>query len=219
MDERAREADRWARVLWDFHRLGLECPTMADLLLVTGSHDLRVADRGAELAKSCQFKVIVVSGGAGKITADSFHAPEAILFRDRMVELGVPDRKIRVEPLASNSGENIVKTRELLDREQVQVGTGVLVTKPYMERRLLATAQKQWPEANWTVTSPLLEYDTYPSDEVPWVRMVELMVGDLQRLEIYAVKGFQTPQWIPDPVWDAYHELIALGFDAQVIKE
>ena len=40
------EVDRLARVLWDYHHLGHEI-TAPDVILVQGSHDLRVAERGA----------------------------------------------------------------------------------------------------------------------------------------------------------------------------
>jgi hypothetical protein len=43
--------------------------------------------------------------------------------------------------------------------------------------------------------------------------VINLMVGDLQRIRIYPEKGFQIPQEIPDEVWAAYEKLVAWGFD------
>ena len=37
------------------------------------------------------------------------------------------------------------------------------------------------------------------------------MVGDLQRIRVYAERGFQIPQEIPDDVWLAYEELVRAG--------
>ena len=48
--------------------------------------------------------------------------------------------------------------------------------------------------------------------------MVNLMVGDLQRLDVYAEQGFQVPQEIPDEVWAAWQELVDAGFDQFVIR-
>ena len=42
------------------------------------------------------------------------------------------------------------------------------------------------------------------------------MVGDLQRIKLYAEKGFQVHQEIPDDVWQAFERLVALGFDKQL---
>lgn len=212
------QVEEFARVLWDYHHLGNPEPGKADLLLVAGSHDLRVADRGAELATSGGYTNIVVSGGAGKITASEFKESEADVFKDRMVALGVPAERILVERMATNSGENVQLTRALLQALGLPVRTGLLVTKPYMERRLLATAQKQWPEIEWHVTSPDISFHDYPSSEVPWTRMVELMVGDFQRIKLYADKGFQVAQPESQEAQSAYEALVDMGFDAQVTR-
>jgi hypothetical protein len=44
------------------------------------------------------------------------------------------------------------------------------------------------------------------------------MVGDLQRIKIYPEKGFQIAQEIPDDVWQAYEQLVAMGFDRHLAK-
>lgn len=211
--------EEFARILWDYHHLGRQVPTEADLLLVAGSHDLRVAERGAELAKSGVYTRIVVSGGAGKITASEFKEPEAVVFQRCMVSLGVPPECILIEPLATNSGQNIQNTKAILQASDPPVQTGLLVTKPYMERRLLATAQKQWEGVEWNVTSPNISFSDYPSTEVPWTRMVELMVGDFQRIKLYAQKGFQVAQPESQEAEMAYDALVSMGFDAQVTRE
>jgi hypothetical protein len=43
-------------------------------------------------------------------------------------------------------------------------------------------------------------------------------VGDLQRIKLYPEKGFQTYQEIPGQVWEAYLELVALGYDQHLIE-
>jgi hypothetical protein len=48
--------------------------------------------------------------------------------------------------------------------------------------------------------------------------VINIMVGDLQRIRIYAEKGFQVPQPIPAEVWNAYERLVSLGFDQQLVK-
>jgi hypothetical protein len=45
-----------------------------------------------------------------------------------------------------------------------------------------------------------------------------MMVGDLQRIKLYPEKGFQVYQEIPDDVWEAYEELVAMGFDKQLVS-
>ena len=47
---------------------------------------------------------------------------------------------------------------------------------------------------------------------------ISLMVGDLQRLRVYAEMGFQAPVEVPDEIWSAYDRLVAAGYDQYVIK-
>ena len=62
------------------------------------------------------------------------------------------------------------------------------------------------------VTSPQMAFEDYPNDEIPMERVINAMVGDLQRIRLYPAKGFQIPQEIPDTVWAAYEKLVAWGF-------
>jgi hypothetical protein len=66
------------------------------------------------------------------------------------------------------------------------------------------------------VTSPRVSFDEYvnaysntalTSDDV-----VGIMVGDLQRIRVYATKGYQIVQEIPDEVWQAFEELVQAGY-------
>lgn len=205
------------RILWDYHSVRQELPREVDLMLVAGSHDTSVAEHAATLYKDVAFKTIVASGGQGKITSQTQSEPEAIRFRHIMEDNGVPSGSVLVEDRASNTGENVTFTRTLLSDLNVVPRTAVIVTKPYMARRAIATAEKQWPEPEWFVSAPVIAFEKYASDEAAEQRMLNLMVGDLQRVKIYADLGFQTPQLIPDKVWSAYERLVELGYNTHVI--
>ena len=45
------------------------------------------------------------------------------------------------------------------------------------------------------------------------------MVGDLQRLRVYAELGYQVPVEVPAEVWAAYERLAADGYDRYVIRQ
>jgi hypothetical protein len=47
--------------------------------------------------------------------------------------------------------------------------------------------------------------------------VISIMVGDLQRIRVYAEKDFQIPQEIPPEVWSAYEELVRSGYDRHLI--
>ncbi len=87
-----------------------------------------------------------------------------------------------------------------------------------MERRSYATFKKHWPDKKLTVTSPQISFEEYPNDELPLKKVINIIVGDLQRIKIYPEKGFQVFQEIPDDVWQAYKQLVSLGYDKYLVK-
>ena len=190
----------------------------ADFILATGSHDLRVAEHAAHLWLSGAAPLIVCSGGYGKMTAGNFPRPEAELFADRCMSLGVPRDAILIEARSTNTGENFAFSRELLSSRGIFPSTGIATSKPYMAKRVWATGRKQWSEVQWFISTPPLSFAEYPCDETPLESTLQLMVGDLQRCRVYAELGFQAPIDVPDEVWEAYLRLVEAGYDQQVIR-
>lgn len=190
----------------------------AECIMVLGSHDLRVAERAAELYLEGLAPLIVMSGGLGRLTKDLWKQTEADLFASRAIELGVPEEKILIENRSTNTGENIRFTRELLESKNLHPRNFILVQKPYMERRTYATFMKQWPGKEFLVTSPQISFEDYPTDEIPLDRVINIMVGDLQRIIEYPARGFQIPQEVPDAVLQAYQYLIEAGYTKQLIR-
>lgn len=206
-----------ARKLWDYHHLH-HTPVPSDCILVLGSVDLRVADRGAELYLEGLAPIILFSGGLGKITKDMWKEPEADQLARIALDKGVPAEAIFIENQSTNTGENIEFSRRLLEEKGLNPQTFLLVQKPYMERRSYTTFKKFWPEKELIVTSPQISFEEYPTDDMPMERVINMMVGDLQRIKIYPAKGFQIPQEIPDEVWKAYERLVEWGFDKHLAR-
>lgn len=214
----SREADRLARLLWDYHHLNHEIRP-ADAILVQGSHDLRVAERGASVFLERLAPLLVLSGGLGNLTRGLWDEPEARKFARVARSLGVPEEAMLVEDRSTNTGENVHFTRRLLRERGVDPASFILVQKPYMERRTYATFRKVWPEKAAVVTSPPISYDEYPTEEIPLEQVLHIMVGDLQRIRLYPARGFQIEQEIPDEVWDAYERLVELGYADNLIRD
>jgi uncharacterized SAM-binding protein YcdF (DUF218 family) len=200
-----------ARKLWDYHHMH-HTPASADCILALCSHDLRVADRAAELYLQGLAPILLFSGGLGNVTRGIWKDPEADKFARIALDKGVPAEAIFVENKSTNTGENILFTRKLLEEQGLHPQSFLLVQKPYMERRSYATFKKHWPEKELIVTSPQIAFEDYPTDEIPMERVIDIMVGDLQRIRIYPAKGFQIPMDIPDDIWAAYEKLIGWGF-------
>jgi uncharacterized SAM-binding protein YcdF (DUF218 family) len=205
-----------AEKLWHYHQMNHQLE-LADAILVLCSHDKKVAERGAQLLLEGWAPLLIFSGGLGVITKNIWHEPEADQFAEIAIALGVPPEKILIENQSTNTGENVLFTKRLLAQKQIDPASFILVQKPYMERRSFATFRKNWPDKNVLVTSPQVSFaaylETYVNSELSVNDVISIMVGDLQRIKVYADKGFQIPQEIPDDVLSAYEELVRAGYD------
>jgi uncharacterized SAM-binding protein YcdF (DUF218 family) len=218
MDDRIRQL---AEKVWDYHQLNHQL-SIADALLVLCSHDKAVAERGAQLFLDGWAPLLIFSGGLGSITRHLWSEPEANQFAQIAVSMGVPPEKILIENRSTNTGENILLTKQLLAESHIDPRTFIVVQKPYMERRSYATFRKLWPEKELLVTSPRVSFDEYLAryshETLSIDDVVSIMVGDLQRVRLYPAKGFQIHQDIPDDIWSAYEELVEAGFDRHLIS-
>lgn len=211
------EVIRLAKLLWDYHLMHHEMER-SDCILALGSHDLRVADRAAELWMEGWAPYIVFSGGLGNLTLGMWKEPEADQFAAIAIKRGVPKEKIYIENKSTNTGENVLFTKKLLEENGLHPQQLIVVQKPYMERRTFATVKKNWPDKNLIITSPQLSFEDYPAEDIPLAKVIHIMVGDLQRIKYYPERGFQVYQEIPDNIWSAYERLVELGFDGHLMR-
>ncbi len=218
MDPRIREL---VERVWNYHQMHHEIAG-ADAILVLCSHDIGVADTAARLYLEGWAPLLICSGGLGSITKRLWSEPEADQFARKAVELGVPPERILVENRSTNTGENILFTKQLLAEKHLDPRSFIVVQKPYMERRSYATFRKLWPEKALIVTSPRVTLDEYlarySNDALSKSEVISIMVGDLQRIRVYPDKGFQIPQDIPDDVWAAFGELVKAGYDSRLVS-
>ena len=206
-----------AQKLWDYHHVN-QSLEKSDCILVLGSHDLRVAERGAELYLEKWAPVIIFSGGLGNLTKGIWGEAEADKFAAVAQKMGVPKDNILTENKSANTGENILFTQQLLREKNLDFQSFMVVQKPYMERRSYATFKKHWPNKKLIVTSPQIPFLNYYNDEIPLEKVINIMVGDLQRIKIYHDKGFQIFQEIPTDIWEAYEQLVELGYDKHLVR-
>jgi uncharacterized SAM-binding protein YcdF (DUF218 family) len=205
-----------AEKVWNYHHLH-HTLVKSDCILVLGSHDTRVAETAACLYLDGWAPLLIFAGGLGRLTEGVWKETEADLFAKIAIARGVPKENILIENRSTNTGENILFVQELLRSKNIDPQSFIVVQKPYMERRSYATFKKLWPEKDFVVTSPQINFKDYPTDEISIDSVINIMVGDLQRINLYPAKGFQIEQEIPDDVWKAYERLIALGYNKQLI--
>ena len=150
-------------------------------------------------------------------TVERFPRGEAIHYAEHAQELGVPTDAIMIESEATNTGENIVLTRAALAERRIFPKSVTLISRPYQQRRAYATCRKIWPEVDPICASlplPLAEYVETIGDVD---RVLNMLVGDTQRIGLFAERGFAVPQPMPANVEQAYEHLVQHGYTARLI--
>ena len=203
-----------ALVLWEYHRMNHSVGP-AGGILVFGSNDLRVAAHAADLFHTGLAPWLLFSGARGRMTQD-WPETEADSMARVARDLGVPAGAILIENRATNTGENIRFSRELLRTSGRILSTAIIVQKPYMERRTIAALDVQWPEVEFRASSPPLDFHRYCTGGLTPELVTEAMTGDFQRILDYPALGFASEQAVPPGAMEAYRFLTAAGLTGQL---
>ena len=209
------------KILWDFMHMG-HALEKADVIVGFGCYDEDIPRRCAELFHRGFAPFVCFSGGLGRNTSGIWSKSEAERFAAIAIAEGVPEDRIILENKSTNSAENLLFTPRVLAEAGVKAEKIIAVHKPYMEKRLWAAMQVYWPETEAVYTSPQVTVEEHiaHAEKIGMTRrgVIETIVGDVQRMELYAQKGWQLPQEIPQEAWAAFHELVAMGYDGQLAK-
>lgn len=198
--EDIRSDDELLQLVWDY--MSVETPLQpADAIIVGGCQIIGLAEYTAELYHSGLAPLVVFSG----YQTAKMDTTEADLLADAARKLGVPESAILREHLASNTGENVTFSARLLEKAGVAPKTVILIHKPFMSRRFLATAEAQWPspQPRFIARHEAISMKDYES-KYGRAGMIRGILGDFNRIEKYAKSGHQSPQFIPKKVRHAF---------------
>jgi len=128
----------------------------ADVCIVFGCQNAQrraaLANHAADLYERGYTGLIVVTGGV----PDKNGLTEAAHMRDVLIQRGVPAAAILTEDQATNTGENVVFTRALLEREKGKgaIASVIGVGQVHAARRFVMTLERHWPEVRKMFTAP-----------------------------------------------------------------
>lgn len=206
------------KILWDYMKLD-QSLEKCDAILGLGCMDFEVAKMATNLYLEGFGNQIIFSGGYGKKTKKVWQEPEAEKFAKIAVEMGVPEEKIYIENQATNTSENFKFVKELIESRNLFIKSLLVVGRPYVERRSYACLKKIMLEYKGVFASEEVSCETYFSryEGNAQKEEISVLVGDIQRMRVYAKKGWQIEVEIPDKVWKAYEELVRCGYGQYVI--
>ena len=209
------------QILWDFMHMNQPIEN-ADVIVGFGCYDEDIPKRCAELFHRGFAPYVCFSGGLGRNTDKLWTKSEAERFAAIAIAEGVPAERIILENKSTNSAENLLFTPKILAEAGIKAEKIIAVHKPYMEKRLWAAMQVYWPEVRAVYTSPdvTVEQHIAHAEAIGMTRkgVIETIVGDVQRMELYAVKGYQARVEIPVEVRKAFDALVEQGYTGQLAK-
>lgn len=186
--------------VWDYLARA-DPPEPSDVIFVFGSQDLSVPRRAAELYRAGHASTVLVSGRFGPMTAEVFDKAEALVFRDELIRHQVAGDAITIEVEAGNTLENVRFGMAALRAVGQRPQSALLVSKPFVTRRCLATFRQQHPDVTVRGCPPAGSAEE--RRDRSWVAFASRLVAELQRLERYAASGDIAPQVVPVWVSDA----------------
>lgn len=194
----------------------------ADCLVGFGNYNCDIAVRAAELYHEGYAEKVLFSGGLGRNTLGIQSITEAERFAETAMHHGVPANDILIENRSTNTAENITFTKRMLEGNGIFAKRLIAVHQPFMERRIASAFDVFWGSVELLTTSLEIDIPTFFQHAVTYgvteKMVIEEVVGDFQRMELYARKGWQSPQYMPEEAWKAFYRLVDLGFGGQLSK-
>lgn len=207
---------RDVETLWQYHDMHHELRP-CDVGLGLGSHDMGVAVVATELFHRGLFPLVLFTGANAPTTVERFPRGEAVHYREYAVAHGVPPDAVLVETRATNTAENFTFAQRILRDRGIAVGSLLVMSRPYQQRRAFATCRKVWPDVEIVCASNPLSLDDYVATIGDAKRVIDMLVGDTQRIDVYAERGFAIPQQMPDDVGSALARLIDAGYRSRLV--
>ena len=176
-----------------------------DVILVLGSALPGTAYHGYKLFLENKADYFIISGGRGHTTTSlidklspfiTINHPsmisEAEVLKDYLEDIFGYDERIILETKSRHCGENIALSMSLLQSLKIPVNNVLLIHDPLMQRRIDATACKQYPHihfSNFAYFTPHVIEEPYQlslkyNDWAQWDfrTYVHLLLGEMKRL-------------------------------------
>ena len=162
-------------------------PQKADLALVFGTRHSEAIDGVFKLYKAGLVRKVLVSGGQNRVTGEN----EAKEMSQKLLALGVEKDDLILEDQSTNSLENVVFSRDLIDKILgfAKVKKIIAVVKHYHSRRALMTLKKHFPVSVELIP---VSYDIYGFTEVNWYdseKGREKVLSEWEKIPKYLTKG------------------------------
>ncbi len=157
------------------------------LILIFGGSNLELSDKAASLFKQGCCKYILISGGKNKKLGN---ITEARWHRNNLVKKGVPKEKILLEEKASNSLENVLFSKKIINKQfKLSPKKIIIIGKAFHGRRILMTLRKNLSK-NIEYNLQLVQTKNHQTDNW-WKRKKtrDHIIDEVRKIGEYTLKG------------------------------
>ena len=161
----------------------------ADLLFVFGTREGvdEFVEAIVKLWRDGYCRHILISGGPTWSNPDT----EAFVLRRALLQAGVPDAAILIEPRATNTGENVIFSLPIIERRigLRNIRSVIALGKVCTSVRYLMTLQRHWPEVEKMLVA--VNYFGHPIAQWPeHAAARERIMREWHKLAPYKAAGF-----------------------------
>ncbi|MFH1598038.1 MAG: YdcF family protein [Patescibacteria group bacterium] len=162
-------------------------PCKADLVFIFGTRHKEALNKFLELYSQGLVQKVIVSGGINKVTGQN----EAEAMASFLIDKGVPKEDIMVENQSSNSLENVLLSRKIIEKKTSYSNLKkiLVIVKHYHSRRALMTLKKHFPK---TVKFIPVTYEVYGFSRENWSTTKlgkEKVMSEYQKVKEYLKQG------------------------------
>jgi hypothetical protein len=214
--EQSPEVIEQANLVWDFLRIN-DSLRPADVTVVLSCYDEEVNGVATSLvagdAEEKYGKYVVASGGYGRLS-EVDHMTEARQFYEQAIAHGISPERIKLEESSTNTGENLMFTRDqLLHDLNLDPETVLLVTPPFQAQRAKAAGQLLWPGRDFVMVSPDIPLMEYRRHKISRSDLIANVLGEVRRLTNPEYIGkYQAEVEVPSEILDSYEFLRNEGY-------
>jgi vancomycin permeability regulator SanA len=163
-----------------------------DLCFVLGSPTVSSMQPAIDLYRRNLTPWILVSGYGPPSDQRSDQRPECELYKEFAVANGVPGTAILLERRATNTLENFIFSRQLIEEELgwTRIRTVAIAGKPFHMRRALMTARRHWPGHLGYVMQPSADPADLQAES--WWKTEQgrqKVLAELRAIATYALQG------------------------------
>jgi uncharacterized SAM-binding protein YcdF (DUF218 family) len=163
-------------------------PAPVDLCFVLGCPAVSSMQPAVDLYSNGLTKRILISGHGPRVVQE----PECEVFKAYALERGVPEAAIFLERRATNTLENFVFSKPVIEKEfgWHNIRCIAIASKPFHMRRALMTARMHWPSHLSFIMLPSNHPDDAPADT--WWKTEagrRYVLAEIRAIGTYALEG------------------------------